>query len=87
MEEHELFAAALAIVAPDERSAYVDRACGGDDALAKLAEHDAAAADLIKLRIFAGLSVEQAARALGLSRTMAYRQWTYARAWLRAQMT
>ena len=57
-----------------------------DDALAKLAEHDAAAADLIKLRIFAGLSVEQAARALGLSRTMAYRQWTYARAWLRAQM-
>jgi RNA polymerase sigma factor (TIGR02999 family) len=57
-----------------------------DDALAKLAEHDTAAADLIKLRIFAGLSVEQAGKALGLSRTMAYRQWTYARAWLRAQM-
>jgi len=57
-----------------------------DDALAKLAEHDTAAADLIKLRIFAGLSVEQAGKALGLSRRMAYRQWTYARAWLRAQM-
>jgi RNA polymerase sigma factor (TIGR02999 family) len=58
-----------------------------DDALAKLAEHDSAAAELVKLRIFAGLSVEQAGKALGLGRTEAYRQWTYARAWLRAQMT
>ena len=57
-----------------------------DDALAKLAEHDASAAELIKLRIFAGLSVEQAGKTLGLSRTVAYRQWTYARAWLRDQM-
>jgi RNA polymerase sigma factor (TIGR02999 family) len=57
-----------------------------DDALAKLAEHDSAAAELIKLRVFAGLSVEQAGKALGLSRTEAYRQWTYARAWLRDQM-
>ena len=56
-----------------------------DDALAKLAQHDATAAELTKLRIFAGLSVEQAGTALGLSRTAAYRQWTYARAWLRAQ--
>ena len=58
-----------------------------DDALAKLAERDAAAAELVKLRIFAGLSVEQAGKALGLTRTTAYRQWTYARAWLRAEMT
>jgi RNA polymerase sigma factor (TIGR02999 family) len=58
-----------------------------DDALAKLTEHDTAAAELIKLRIFAGLSVEQAGNVLGLSRTVAYRQWTYARAWLRSQMT
>ncbi len=58
-----------------------------DDALAKLAEQDATAAELIKLRLFAGLSVEQAGRALGLTRTTAYRQWTYARAWLRAQMS
>jgi RNA polymerase sigma factor (TIGR02999 family) len=57
-----------------------------DDALAKLAEQDPAAAELIKLRLFAGLSVEQAGKALGLTRTTAYRQWTYARAWLRAQM-
>jgi RNA polymerase sigma factor (TIGR02999 family) len=56
-----------------------------DDALNRLAQHDATAAELTKLRIFAGLSVEQAGTALGLSRTEAYRQWTYARAWLRAQ--
>jgi RNA polymerase sigma factor (TIGR02999 family) len=57
-----------------------------DEALEKLAQHDAAAADLVKLRLFAGLSVEQAAEALGLARTSAYRQWTYARAWLYTQL-
>jgi RNA polymerase sigma factor (TIGR02999 family) len=56
-----------------------------DDALAALARDDAAAAALVKLRVFAGLSVEEAGQALGLSRAAAYRQWTYARAWLRAQ--
>jgi RNA polymerase sigma factor (TIGR02999 family) len=57
-----------------------------DDALAKLAQQDPAAAELVKLRMFAGLSVEPAGTALGLPRTTAYRQWTFARAWLRAQM-
>jgi RNA polymerase sigma factor (TIGR02999 family) len=57
-----------------------------DDALLNLAEHDRAAAELVKLRLFAGLSVEEAGKALGLPRTTAYRQWTYARAWLRARM-
>jgi RNA polymerase sigma factor (TIGR02999 family) len=57
-----------------------------DDALTRLGEQDAAAADLAKLRLFAGLSVEEAGQALGLPRTTAYRQWTYARAWLRARM-
>jgi RNA polymerase sigma factor (sigma-70 family) len=57
-----------------------------DDTLAALAKHDPSAAQLVKLRYFAGLSVEQAAEALGLSRTTAYRQWTYARAWLFAQL-
>jgi RNA polymerase sigma factor (TIGR02999 family) len=57
-----------------------------DDALARLREQDPSAADLVKLRVFAGLSVEQAGEALGLPRTTAYRQWTYARAWLRARM-
>src|SRR5262249_23020981 len=57
-----------------------------DDALLKLAEQVRAAAELVKLRGFAGLAVERAGKALGLARTTAYRQWTYARAWLRARM-
>jgi ECF sigma factor len=39
-----------------------------------------------KLRIFAGLSVEEAAQALSTSRASAYRQWAYARAWLHARL-
>jgi RNA polymerase sigma factor (TIGR02999 family) len=54
-----------------------------DDALTRLAQEDAAAAEVVKLRFYAGLSVEEAAEALGLSRAGAYRHWTYARAWLR----
>jgi RNA polymerase sigma factor (TIGR02999 family) len=54
-----------------------------DEALTKLAAEDPAAAEVVKLRVFAGLSVEESAHALGLSRAHAYRHWTYARAWLR----
>ncbi|MCI0358198.1 MAG: ECF-type sigma factor [Planctomycetaceae bacterium] len=57
-----------------------------DDALAKLAAEDAPAAEVVKLRLYAGLSVEEAAEALGLSRAHAYRHWNYARAWLRAEL-
>jgi RNA polymerase sigma factor (TIGR02999 family) len=57
-----------------------------DDALAALEREDAAAAQVAKLRLFAGLSVEQAAKALALSRAAAYRHWTYARAWLHTQL-
>jgi RNA polymerase sigma factor (TIGR02999 family) len=57
-----------------------------NDALDKLAAEDSAAAELVKLRVFAGLSVEEAARALGIARTTAFRRWTYARAWLRAEL-
>jgi len=57
-----------------------------DETLSLLAQHDPAAAELVKLRYFAGLTLEQAAEALGLSRTTAWRQWTYARAWLFAQL-
>src|SRR5262245_23944588 len=57
-----------------------------DDALAKLAEEDTAAAEVVKLRLYAGLSVEEAAEALDLSRAHAYRHWTYARAWLRTAL-
>src|SRR5262249_51138259 len=48
----------------------------------KLAREDAAAAQLVKLRYFAGLSVEQAAELTGVSRSSAYEHWAYARAWL-----
>ncbi len=56
------------------------------DAIDLLAAEDPAAADLAKLRIFAGLSVDEAGKALGIPRTSAYRQWTYAQAWLRAKL-
>jgi RNA polymerase sigma factor (TIGR02999 family) len=53
-----------------------------DEALDLLAEEDAAKAELVKLRFFAGLTVEEAARCLGVSRATADRHWAYARAWL-----
>ena len=57
-----------------------------DDALLRLAATEPDAAEVVKLRVFAGLSIEQAGSALGLSRAQAYRQWTYARAWLHAHL-
>ena len=57
-----------------------------DDALTKLAAEDAAAADLVKLRFYAGFSVEEAADALAISRAQGYRHWTFARAWLRCAL-
>ena len=53
-----------------------------DDSLSRLAGDDPAAAEVAKLRLFAGMSVEEAAGCLGVSRATAYRHWTYARAWL-----
>ena len=53
-----------------------------DEALTKLGEEDPAKADLVKLRYFAGLTLEQAAEMLGISRATADRYWSYARAWL-----
>jgi predicted DNA-binding protein (UPF0251 family) len=44
------------------------------------------AAELAKLRIFGGLSVEEASQALGMPRATAFRVWTYARAWLTAAL-
>jgi RNA polymerase sigma factor (TIGR02999 family) len=53
-----------------------------DDALAALTAEEPEAGQLVKLRYFAGLSIEQAAELLGLSRTTAYEHWAYARVWL-----
>jgi len=53
-----------------------------DEALAKLALEDPVKADLVKLRYFAGLTIEQAAKILQISRATAERYWSYARAFL-----
>jgi len=52
------------------------------DALERLAAEEPIAAKVVEARIFAGLSVEEAAATLGLSRATAYREWNFARAWL-----
>src|SRR5262245_42796102 len=57
-----------------------------DEALPRLAAEDAEAARIVDLHFFAGLSIDEAAEALGVSRATAYRQWAYARAWLRLQL-
>jgi RNA polymerase sigma factor (TIGR02999 family) len=53
-----------------------------DDAVGRLAKEDPRAAELVKLRYFAGFSITQAGEVLGISRSSAYEQWTYALAWL-----
>ncbi|HVC98939.1 MAG TPA: ECF-type sigma factor [Pirellulales bacterium] len=57
-----------------------------DEALDRLAEHDAIKAELVKLRFFAGLTIPEAAMALGVSVATAERYWTYARVWLYAEL-
>ncbi|MGH7137182.1 MAG: ECF-type sigma factor, partial [Pirellulales bacterium] len=53
-----------------------------DEALDQLASEDPQKAELVKLRFFAGLSEQEAAELLGISRATAARHWAYARAWL-----
>jgi RNA polymerase sigma factor (TIGR02999 family) len=53
-----------------------------DEALVKLAKEDPAKAELVKLRYFAGLTLEQAAEMLDISHATAQRYWSYARVWL-----
>jgi len=48
----------------------------------QLAHHDPPSADLVKLHVFAGFTLEQAAEVLGISSRTAYRNWAYARAWM-----
>jgi RNA polymerase sigma factor (TIGR02999 family) len=57
-----------------------------DEALAKLAAEDSVKARLVELRFFAGLSVEEASKALGVSAITAKRYWRYARAWLHREV-
>jgi RNA polymerase sigma factor (TIGR02999 family) len=57
-----------------------------DEALTKLEARDRRQAELIKLRFFAGLTIEQAAEALGISTSTADNNWSYARCWLRLEL-
>lgn len=67
-------------------TAAPDQLVAIDDALAKLAADDPAAAKLVELRYFAGLGVAEASKAIGVSTATAYRHWSYARAWLHAEL-
>jgi RNA polymerase sigma factor (TIGR02999 family) len=58
-----------------------------DEALGRLEQLDPVKARLVTLRYFAGLTIEQAADALNISRVTAHRYWTFARAWLHKQMS
>ena len=69
----------VSLAAPDELLLI-------DEAISKLAREDARAAQLVRLRYFAGLSVEEAAELSGLSRSTAYEHWSYARAWLHCEL-
>jgi RNA polymerase sigma factor (TIGR02999 family) len=57
-----------------------------DDALVRLAALDHVAGELVKLRYFAGLALDEAGKALGVSTATAYRHWAYARAWLSTEL-
>lgn len=52
-----------------------------DEGLGRLTEEDAESAELVKLRLFAGLSVTEAGQVLGMSRSTAYENWDFARSW------
>ena len=64
-----------------------DRLIALDEALAILADEDPAVADLVKLRYFVGLTLEQAAEVLKVSPRNAYRYWAYARARMHQELT
>lgn len=64
-----------------------DRLLALDDALTRLEQKDPRKAELVKLRYFAGLTIEQAAEALGIATSTADRDWSYARAWLFREMS
>jgi RNA polymerase sigma factor (TIGR02999 family) len=79
-DDHEAPENRVHVVAPDDRLLAVHEALDG------LAEEDPQAAELVKLRYFAGMSMPEVADATGLSLRAAERIWTFARAWLRAEL-
>ncbi len=79
-QRHELLDAELAIDSTGDELFAVD------EALSRLAGQEPEIAKLVELRFFAGLTLDEAARALGLAERTAYRHWAYARAWLRREL-
>ncbi len=57
-----------------------------NEALERLQQVDGPKAELVKLRFFGGLTIPEAAQALGISVTTAKRYWAYARAWLQEDL-
>lgn len=57
-----------------------------DAAIDRLASEDSLAAEVVKLHYFGGLTLTETAKVLGLSRATAYRQWTYAKSWLKSDI-
>jgi RNA polymerase sigma factor (TIGR02999 family) len=80
LQRHDLEEHDLPVTPPPEELLALD------EALARLATEDAEAARIVDLHFFAGLSIDEAAEALGMSRATAYRHWSYARAWLRCEL-
>lgn len=71
---------------PPDSSDEDDRILAVDEALERLAKEEPQVADVVRLRWFAGLSVEETSAALGISVRTANRHWAYARAWLFQQL-
>jgi RNA polymerase sigma factor (TIGR02999 family) len=79
-KRHSLARLDPAIPAPDDELLAVD------EALERLQQLDPPKAELVKLRYFAGMTIPEAARALGISVPTANRYWAYARAWLHEEL-
>ena len=80
LERHDLDDVDIAAPTPSEDLLALD------EALAKLEAEDPVKAQLVKLRYFAGLTEEDAARVLGISRATVQRHWRYAKAWLHGEL-
>jgi len=76
-----LHESALVLAAP------ADELLAVHEALDNLATKDSQAAELVKLRYFVGMTMEEASAAMGLAPRTAARLWTYAKAWLHREIT
>lgn len=81
--DHQRISLSKADVVAEEPS---DEILALDEALAKLETEDRIRSDIVKMRYYAGLTIEQAAEVLGISRTTVARHWAFAKAWLYAEI-